>query len=121
LQLSGFAADISTINRIVENYGPGCICGIKHLLFDGNIGQRSMLVARSEVEMLEFTVACTHDEFYNLLKAQPAAYVPTLLLLVPRTSHLFLVAIFALVQSCLDPVHRISEQSLCLAANAVVH
>ena len=82
-QVSGLASDVDEFNDVVENYKSGTICGIKHVLADGNVSQRSSLVACTDVEMLEFNLKCTHEAFYDILKTHPIRYVHSTHYLLP--------------------------------------
>jgi hypothetical protein len=71
LQISGLVHELNEVGDIVSKHYPGSICGMKHLMANGNVVHAFSLYASTKVEMLEFNIACSHDTFHNNLKKDP--------------------------------------------------
>jgi hypothetical protein len=75
LQVSGIVHELDGEGDIVSKYYPGSICGIKLLMLNGNVVHTFSLHAGTDVEMLEFNIACSHDMFHDILQKDPERFV----------------------------------------------
>jgi len=69
--VSGIVHELDEEGDIVGKYYPGSICGVKLLMTNGNVVHTFSLHASTDVEMLEFNIACSHDMFHDILRKDP--------------------------------------------------
>lgn len=70
-QVTGVVHEVNDNLEIVDKFYPGSICGIKHILDTSNLPPPMSLKAHTEVEMLEFVIGCSNDQFYAILNENP--------------------------------------------------
>jgi hypothetical protein len=69
--VTGVVHEVNDGVEIVDKYYPGAICGTKHLLDTGTALQSTSLMACTEVEMVEFNIGCSLNQFYQILRENP--------------------------------------------------
>lgn len=67
--------ELNEVDEIVDKFYPGAICGVKQLFAAGNVAHTTSLLAGTNVEMLELSVTCSEDQFFQVLRKHPARFI----------------------------------------------